>query len=163
MSEALDSRALRDAYGHHPSGVVFVGALVRGAPCGLAASSFVPVSLDPPLVSICVQNTSTTWPRIAVSESLGISVLSDSHKDAIGTLSAKTGDRFVDVTIATSDRGAIFVDGCGLWLEGSVDQTIDAGDHVIVIVRLKDIIIRDGQASPMIFYRSACRELAAEI
>ena len=47
--------------------------------------------------------------------------------------------------------------------EVTLEETIDAGDHVIVIVRLKDIIIRDGQASPMIFYRSACRELAAEI
>jgi flavin reductase (DIM6/NTAB) family NADH-FMN oxidoreductase RutF len=106
------------------------------SPCGLAASSFVPVSLDPPLVSICVQKSSTTWPRIAASESLGFSVLSESHKGAIRALSAKTGDRFAAVTTTISERGAVYVDGCGLWLEGTVDQTLDAGNHMIVLVRL---------------------------
>lgn len=163
MTNAFSTHVLRDAYGRHPAGVVFVGAFVDGEPCGLTASSFVPVSLEPALVSFCVQKTSKTWPKLASSRSLGISVLSEGHKNAIRTLSAKSGNRFADVTVTTSDQGAVFVNSCGLWLEGEIDQIVDAGDHVIVVVRLTSVTVHDEEASPVIFYRSACRVLAADI
>ncbi|WP_196763079.1 flavin reductase family protein, partial [Mycobacterium avium] len=60
----LTASSLREAFGHFPSGVVAIAAEVNGTLEGLAASTFVPVSLDPPLVSFCVQNTSTTWPKL---------------------------------------------------------------------------------------------------
>ena len=59
----LTPAQLREAFGHFPSGVIAIAAEVDGTLVGLAASTFVPVSLDPPLVSFCVQNTSTTWPQ----------------------------------------------------------------------------------------------------
>ena len=63
-SNKLTPTSLREAFSHFPSGVVAIAAEVAGTRHGLAASTFVPVSLDPPLVSFCVQNTSTTWPKL---------------------------------------------------------------------------------------------------
>ena len=63
-STNLTPASLREAFGHFPSGVIAIAAEVDGVRVGLAASTFVPVSLDPPLVSFCVQNTSTTWPKL---------------------------------------------------------------------------------------------------
>ena len=60
----LSPTSLREAFGHFPSGVIAIAAEVDGIRVGLAASTFVPVSLDPPLVSFCVQNTSETWPKL---------------------------------------------------------------------------------------------------
>src|SRR6195952_6159303 len=91
---ALTPDSLRDAFGHFPTGVVAIAAEVDGVLIGLAASTFVPVSLDPPLVSFCVQNSSTTWPKLKDLPLLGISVLGESHDEAAKTLPAKTGDRF---------------------------------------------------------------------
>ena len=71
----VDKASLREAFGHFPSGVVAVCADVDGERIGMAASTFVPVSLEPPLVAFCVQNTSTTWPKLADLEHVGISVL----------------------------------------------------------------------------------------
>ena len=102
----LSPSSLREAFGHFPSGVIAIAAEVDGTRVGLAASTFVPVSLDPPLVSFCVQNTSTTWPQLKDLPFLGISVLGESHDEAARTLAAKTGDRFaglrdgVDATAA---------------------------------------------------------------
>ena len=56
-SNKLTPTSLREAFSHFPSGVVAIAAEVAGTRHGLAASTFVPVSLDPPLVSFCVQNT----------------------------------------------------------------------------------------------------------
>jgi hypothetical protein len=63
----LDPRRLRDAFGVFPSGVVAVAAVVDGEPTGLAASSLTSVSLDPPLVSFSVANTSKTWPDLILA------------------------------------------------------------------------------------------------
>ena len=52
----LSPTSLREAFGHFPAGVIAIAAEVDGVKVGLAASTFVPVSLDPPLVSFCVQN-----------------------------------------------------------------------------------------------------------
>ena len=72
-------RDLRDVYGAFPSGVVGLCALVDDVPVGMAASSFVAVSLEPPLVAVCVQRTSTTWPRLRDRPFVGVSVLGESH------------------------------------------------------------------------------------
>src|SRR5690606_13074244 len=66
---------LRRVYGAYPTGVTAVAGLVGGRPVGIAASSFVPVSLTPPLVSVCVAHTSTTWPLLRDLPRIGISVL----------------------------------------------------------------------------------------
>ena len=63
-SPDMTPSSLREAFGHFPSGVIAIAAEVDGIRVGLAASTFVPVSLDPPLVSFCVQNTSETWPKL---------------------------------------------------------------------------------------------------
>ena len=78
----LTPTSLREAFGHFPSGVVAIAAEVNGVREGLAASTFVPVSLDPPLVSFCVQNISTTWPKLKGVPMLGISVLGEAHDEA---------------------------------------------------------------------------------
>src|ERR1044072_7607713 len=113
----LTPTTLREAFGHFPSGVIAIAAEVDGTRIGLAASTFVPVSLEPPLVSFCVQNTSETWPKLKGLPSLGISVLGEAHDAAARTLAAKTGDRFAGLETSSSDSGAVFIHGTTARLE----------------------------------------------
>lgn len=155
----LTPDSLREAFGHFPSGVIAVAAETAGTRVGLAASTFVPVSLDPPLVSFCVQNTSQTWPRLATLPALGISVLADGHQDAVRTLAAKDGDRFAGLETVSTGAGAVFVKGTSVWLESSIEQEVPAGDHTIVIMRVLDITVHS-DVLPMVFHRSGFRGLA---
>lgn len=155
----LTPASLREAFSHFPSGVIAVAAETAGVRVGLAASTFVPVSLDPPLVSFCVQNTSRTWPRLAGLPALGISVLADGHQDAVRTLSARDGDRFAGLETVSTGAGAVFVKGTSVWLESSIEQEVPAGDHTIVIMRVRDITVHP-DVSPMVFHRSGFRGLA---
>ena len=154
----LTPLSLREAFGHFPTGVVAIAAVVEGVREGLAASTFVPVSLDPPLVSFCVQNTSTTWPKLKGAPTLGISVLGESHDEAARTLAAKTGDRFAGLETASSEAGAVFIKGTGLWLESAIEQLIPAGDHTIVVLRVSEVTV-DAEVTPIVFHRSAFRRL----
>ncbi|AMO63632.1 conserved protein of DIM6/NTAB family [Mycolicibacterium phlei] len=154
----LSPSTLREAFGHFPSGVIAIAAEVDGVRVGLAASTFVPVSLDPPLVSFCVQNTSETWPKLRDLPALGISVLGEAHDVAARTLAAKTGDRFAGLETVSRDSGALFIEGTSVWLESSVEQLVPAGDHTIVILRVLDITMNP-EVAPIVFHRSTFRRL----
>ncbi|BAX90611.1 oxidoreductase [Mycobacterium shigaense] len=154
----LTPTSLREAFGHFPTGVVAIAAEVSGVRVGLAASTFVPVSLDPPLVSFCVQNTSTTWPKLKDLPMLGISVLGEAHDEAARTLAAKTGDRFAGLETVSNESGAVFIKGTGLWLESAIEQLVPAGDHTIVLLRVNELTI-DADVAPIVFHRSAFRRL----
>jgi flavin reductase (DIM6/NTAB) family NADH-FMN oxidoreductase RutF len=156
----LSPTSLREAFVHFPTGVIAIAAEVDGVRVGLAASTFVPVSLDPPLVSFCVQNSSTTWPKLKDLPFLGISVLGEAHDAAAKTLAAKTGDRFAGLETKSTERGALFIHGTSVWLESAIEQEVLAGDHTIVVLRVHDITIHDGVA-PIVFHRSAFRRLGA--
>ena len=156
----MSPTSLREAFGHFPSGVIAIAAEVDGIRVGLAASTFVPVSLDPPLVSFCVQNTSETWPKLRSLPQLGISVLGESHDDAVRALAAKTGDRFAGFDTVSRESGAVFVEGTSVWLESAIEQLIPAGDHTIVILRVSDITVHP-DVPPIVFHRSTFRRLGA--
>jgi len=138
------------------TGSTEVGKLVMHA----ASDRIVPVSLEPPLVSFCVQNSSTTWPRLKDVPYLGISVLGESHDDAARALAAKTGDRFAGLETASNERGAVFVHGTSVWVESAIEQMVPAGDHTIVILRVSDVTVHP-EVPPIVFHRSTFRRLGA--
>lgn len=154
----LDPAALREAFGHFPTGVVAIAAEVDGIRVGMAASTFVPVSLRPPLVSFSVQNSSETWPKLAGLPALGISVLGESHHEAVRTLAAKSGDRFAGIDTVSTPAGAVFVHDTCVWIESAVEHLVPAGDHTVVILRITDVTVHDG-VSPIVFHRSRFRRL----
>lgn len=156
--DTLSPRALRDAYGCFPTGVAAVCALVNDIPVGMAVSSFTSVSLAPPLVSICVDRLSTTWPALRTAPQLGLSVLSESHQQASSQLSAKTGDRFVNLGFDTTTDGAVLLHEAAAWLQCTVQEELLAGDHLIVVLRIV-ALLADPEGLPLVFHRSSYHRL----
>ena len=159
VDDQFDQTLLRQAFGCFPSGVTAFCGLLYGVAEGMAASSFTSVSLDPALVSVCVANTSTTWPKLAKLDRLGLSVLAGDHAPIARSLSSKSGDRFGGVDWEATDSGAVFVHGATLWLECAPFKRIAAGDHEIVVLQIVALAIYPDVA-PMVFHRSNFRELA---
>jgi flavin reductase (DIM6/NTAB) family NADH-FMN oxidoreductase RutF len=160
MQSALEPLRLRRVFGSFPTGVTVVAAEVDGVPAGLAANSFVSVSLDPPMVSICVAHTSTTWPVLRRAARLGVSVLG-AHQEHIGRrLSARNVDRFAALPRRTSPDGAILLEGASAWLDCAVEREIPAGDHHIVLLRVHDLDA-DPAVPPLVFHGSRYRRLHA--
>jgi flavin reductase (DIM6/NTAB) family NADH-FMN oxidoreductase RutF len=150
---------LRRVFGAYPTGVAAVAAIVDGRPRGLAASSFVPVSLDPPLVSVCVAHSSTTWPALRTARLLGISVLG-AHQELAGRqLGARDGERFAALQWRASDAGAVRICGASAWFECSIERQIPAGDHDIVLLRVLDLGLAADDVPPLVFHRSTYRRL----
>lgn len=130
----------------------------RRSAARLGSQYLCPVSLEPPLVSFCVQNTSTTWPKLTGVPMLGISVLGEAHDAAVRTLAAKTGDRFAGLETVFNDAGAVFIKGTSVWLESAIEQLVPAGDHTIVVLRVNQVKV-DPNVAPIVFHRSVLRRL----
>jgi flavin reductase (DIM6/NTAB) family NADH-FMN oxidoreductase RutF len=159
VDDRFDQALLRQAFGCFPSGVTAFCGLLDGSAEGMAASSFTSVSVDPPLVSVCVANSSTTWPKLARLKRLGLSVLAGDHAPIARALSVKTGDQFSGVEWTATDTGAVFVHGATLWLECTPFKRVEAGDHEIVVLQIVSLAMYPDVA-PMVFHRSNFRELA---
>ncbi|PXX71489.1 flavin reductase (DIM6/NTAB) family NADH-FMN oxidoreductase RutF [Nocardia tenerifensis] len=155
-----DGNDLRGAFACFPSGVVAVCAELDGLPLGLTVSTFVPVSLDPPLVSFCVQNSSRTWPRLVAAGRLGVSLLGTGQQRTARALAARTGDRFRDIDVHRGHGAAVFIDGASAWIEGSIDAEVPGGDHTVVLLRIHRLATR-AEVEPLVFHGSRFRRLHA--
>ncbi len=151
-------RALRDAFGSFPSGVVSACAVVDGSPVGMAMSSFTSVSLDPPLVLVCVDRASSTWPKLRDAQRLGISVLGEAHDATARQLASRTADRFAGLPLVDGEGGALFVGGAAAWLECSVESELPGGDHVVVLLRVHGHRVLE--TGPLVFHGSTFTTVA---
>jgi len=156
-----DQAALRRVLGAFPTGVTALAALVDGEPIGLAANSFTSVSLDPPLVSVCVATTSTTWPRLRRADRIGVSVLSHRQEAASRRLAARGIDRFAGLAWQPTEDGAVLLADASAWFDCSVEREIRAGDHDIVLLAVHGLGVAEPQAPPLVFHRSGYHRLAA--
>ncbi|QIG41606.1 flavin reductase family protein [Nocardioides anomalus] len=157
-NQDLDAAKLREAFGVFPSGVVAVAAEVDGALVRLAASSFTSVSLDPPLVSFSVANSSQTWPALRRASHLGLTVLADHHTDVCRQLAGPVEHRFDGVPVTTTGDGATLLDEGLARFDTTVYREVEAGDHTIVLLRLhavETVSSEEGATSlPLVFHRS---------
>jgi flavin reductase (DIM6/NTAB) family NADH-FMN oxidoreductase RutF len=153
-SESFDSVRFRAVLGHFATGVVAITGIdpATGAPTGLAANAFTSVSLDPPLIAFCVAHTSSTWPRLRTAARLGVNVLTADQLDVCRQLAAKGVDKFRDLPWSPSPGGAPLLDDAMAWIECDIEAEHPAGDHVIVVCRVRHLGHRSAQA-PLLFFR----------
>lgn len=154
----LGENDLREVYGRFPRGVVAVCAEVNGQPVGLTVSTFVPISLDPPLVTISIRARSRTWPRLRRAPRLGISVLGSAHEGVARVLAGPEAQRFSDVSTELHDATALFVADVPMALSVNVVDDIVAGDHIIVVCRVNEVLVDDA-LTPLVVHRSALHPL----
>lgn len=151
-------RAMRHVLAGFPTGIAVVAAEVKDRVVGLSANSFTSVSLDPPLVSISFAHTSTSWPLLQRAPRWGISVLGEEQTYVLQELRRPTHERFsrIDMDI---NGGAAFVPGALARFTVELGTQIEAGDHVLTLLRVLDLR-RDVEQHPLIFFGSDTHRLA---
>lgn len=157
---APTSQSLRSALAGIPTPVTAVGAVIDGEPLGMVVGSFVGLSLDPPLVAISIQATSTTWPELRKQDRLGISVLNGAHTEVTRQLAGPRSQRF-DGVPWSDDDGAVLLDESETRLSVHLINEVDTGDHSFAILEVDDIstgVLADGE-QPLVFHRSALQQV----
>lgn len=133
-----DARASRDAFGAFLTGVTVVTTVDdAGAPVGFTANSFTSVSLDPPLLLVCLAKTSRNYATLTKAKGFGVNILSESQKDVSNIFARPVEDRFAAVDWRLGPYGSPVFAGVAAWFDCATHDVVDAGDHVILIGRVE--------------------------
>lgn len=159
-SPALPGAHLRTILAHVPTPLTAVAAVIDGNPVGMTVGSFLGLSLEPPLVAVSIQKTSSTWPILREAGLLGISVLTEDHSPIVRQLAGPAGHRF-DRVNWQNDNGAVLIDGAGAYLRTRLVDEFDTGDHVLAVLRVEDAT-EYVSSPPLIFHGSRVTTIAAQ-
>lgn len=146
----IDPRALRNAFGTFMTGVTVVTAHdPAGNPIGFTANSFTSVSLDPPLLLVCLSNTSSNYAALTKAKGFAVNVLSESQKNISNTFARPVEDRFSACGWQNGPHGSPVLDDVSAWFDCSTHNLVEAGDHVILIGQVEAF---DTSTSPGLGY-----------
>lgn len=153
VMSTIDPHEFRRVLGHFPTGVTVVTGMDGTEPAGLTIGSFTSVSLDPPLVGFLPGRNSTTWSAIESSGHFCVNVLGSQQGDTCWTFAKSSGDasRFDGLSWHTEATGAPVIDGSLAWIDCSIEQVIEMGDHWFVLGAVVALGAEDGD--PLLFFR----------
>jgi flavin reductase (DIM6/NTAB) family NADH-FMN oxidoreductase RutF len=146
-----DADRFRKVLGHLPTGVTVVTAHHASGPVAMSANSVTSVSLEPPLILLCPAKSSETWPSIRAAGSFCVNVMAHHHEELCRRFAAKNVDRFAGLEFAHLDSGPA-LEGATAWIECSIRDENDAGDHSIVVADVL-AVEADSEANPLVFFR----------
>lgn len=136
-ARVIDPREFRSALGAFVTGVTVVTSTFEGKPVGFTANSFSSVSLDPPLISVCIGKSSSNFAAFDRAGAFNVSVLSESQRHVSQAFSAKGVDRFSMASWRAGSLGHPIIQDSAAWFECTLHQRVDAGDHYILIGRVE--------------------------
>ncbi|QVQ51736.1 flavin reductase family protein [Spiractinospora alimapuensis] len=124
----------RSIFGLLPTGVVAItGMTPDDRPLGFVVGTFQSLSLDPPLVTFCVDKSSSTWPWLRSMERFTANVLSTDQLSVCKALSRKGPDKFTGLSYDRSTVDAPRLRGSTAWIDCDVLSEIVAGDHYVIV------------------------------
>ena len=154
-----DPRTLRDALGCFATGVTVVTCLnPDGDPAGLTVNSFTSVSLDPPLLLVCLAKDAASAGALVAAPNFAVNVLQTGQQPASIRFSTRHEDRFGATPWACGEAGApILKDSLGVF-ECARHAVHDGGDHHILIGQVVKASF-DGGLDPLLYFRGKYRRL----
>lgn len=135
---SLDPAVFRGIFSGFPSGVTVVTAMDESdRPVGLTVSAVMSVSLDPPLLAVCLQNAKYTLQTIRDRESFVVNFLSRGQSGISNAFAVGDMDKFSTVRWEASENfGAPILESVRAHAECEVHSIVEAGDHTLIIGRI---------------------------
>jgi len=148
----------RRVLSHFASGVTILTTTDGdGRPAGLTASAFCSVSLDPPLILVCVDHKSQSYPALRDSGRFAVNVLTSDQEAASRRFASTRLDKFDEVTYTVGDLGVPLIDGALAQLECATVSAYVEGDHTIFVGRVESA--RVGSGGPLLYFRGRYERL----
>lgn len=146
----------RDVLGQYASGVTVITTLLRGTPVGMTCQSFTSVSLDPPLVAFLPMKTSRAFAAIRQSRRFCVNFLAADQTNLSNGFASLAEDKFDGVDWQPTSSGMPRLEHTVGWVDCSVHDVHEAGDHYLVIGRVDELELGNATA-PLLFHRGRYR------
>lgn len=151
----VSDQLLRSALGCYTTGVTVVTFLdARGRPRGFTASSFTSVSLDPPLLLVCVNKQSRSLPDIRAAGAFAINILTADQSQEARRFASAADDRFGETSWVVGISGAPRLTSFKAMLDCSLHHVFSAGDHEIIFGAILDVVVHP-QLEPLVYSRGS--------
>lgn len=155
---AIEKQLFRQVCGKFASGITIVTVLDNtGAPHGMTANSFTSVSMDPPLVLVCVDHRARILEHFHFSYHFAINILSAGQRPLSDRFAGSGYDRFAGVEWKPGETGVPLLPDVLASIECARTNVVTAGDHDILIGEVLHVNFQDGD--PLLFYGSQYRQL----
>lgn len=153
-ASTVDALRFREVLSHYPTGVTVVTAIAEdGGPAGMAVGSFTSVSLDPPLVAFLPDKSSTSFPRISSATSFCVNVLAADQEAVCRAFARRGGDKFAGISWSPTPSGAPRLDGAAAWIDCEFHSITEAGDHYLVLGKVRDLDVSTTHRHPLVFFQ----------
>lgn len=153
----IDPDLFRSVLGRFATGVTVITAHDDQGDHGMTVSAFSSLSLEPPLILICVAHDATMTPVMSKAEDFVVNILSDGQEAMSRRFSSKLDDRFAGLGFSRGERGVIILDDVQAWMECRVMNRYVEGDHTIIVGAVERAHARD--ARPLLYYRGGYAQL----
>jgi flavin reductase (DIM6/NTAB) family NADH-FMN oxidoreductase RutF len=154
----LTPQAFRDVIGHFASGVTVITTAVDGTPYGTTASAVTSLSLEPPMMLICMNRSSATGQAVMRSGAFAVNILGEGDDELARRFAGKGDDKFAGVQVETGEHGQPLLVDALAQLVCRVTQPVEAGTHVVFIAEVHEATARPGE--PLAYYRGKFGRLA---
>lgn len=156
--DSVDPETLRSVLAEFASGVTVVTAQWQGVSHAMTATAFCSVSLEPPLVLVCVGRTSRFHAAVTAAGSWAVTLLSADQADLARHFSHRGRDLLTQFSGVPHSRAphsqAPLLSGAAGWLDCVTYALHDGGDHTIVVGRVVEAAVEPVVGEPLTYHRS---------
>lgn len=156
MVQTIDPARLRDAFRRHPEGVAIITTLDEfGHQWGMTATAVTAVSLDPPLLLVCLANRSGLIGPITAGAGFVVHFLAGGQAELANRFATPIEDKFADTSYHFTPRGCARLNGAAASLECVAHDVHPGGDHTIVVGRILGITLDEDTGDALVFFGGA--------
>ena len=150
-ARSVTSEDFRHAIGHFATGVTVITTTADGKAFGTTASAVMSVSLEPPMLLIAMNRSSTTGQAIARSRAFAVNILGEHQRVLAERFASKDPDKFSGAAATEGPLGQPLLDGALVALECRVTTVVPGGTHSVFLADVESVRVADG--SPLAYFR----------
>lgn len=163
--DALDSREFRDTMGTFATGVTVVAVQFDDVVRGMTANAFLSLSLHPPMLLVCIDESASMYPIFQVAESFSVNILAFDQREVSRSFAEK-GEKKEEMgghPYRRGKAGAPILDGVLSWAECRIEERHTGGDHLIVVGCVTDFAVERPDEDPLIFFKGEYRGIGGAL
>jgi flavin reductase (DIM6/NTAB) family NADH-FMN oxidoreductase RutF/DNA-binding GntR family transcriptional regulator len=150
----------RDVIGHFASGVTVITAMHDGAPFGTTASAVSSLSLEPPMLLVCLNKQSSTGQAISAAGRFAVNILAEDQPDAAMRFARKGSEKFKGLDVTAGEWGEPLLADALATLECVVAEEVTGGTHAVFLSEVHRASARAG--APLAYFRGQFGRLELE-
>ncbi len=164
---SVDPQQLRITMRLWTSGVTVVTAALNGKRAGVTASSFTSVSLNPPLILVCLYKNTEIAHTVIEAGHFAVSILGEGQSEISEQFAGhnralpKDADRFYNIATSSQITGAPILTDAIAWVDCQVHAAHDGGTHWIIVGEVLAAGRRDDDPKPLVYYNRAYRSITS--